>query len=371
VTGLKSFLTLLILISASFKATAVQAQVASIGDITELKGYGQVVRDETYPAELNFDIASNDEVQTRAGRVAITFLDDSTVKLTEHSQLLIDKYVFDPDPDKSEMALQFASGTIRFISGSVNKLNKKNITLSTPTSQIFVRGTDFTATVNELGESLIILLPDQFGDASGEILVTTAAGQVVLNKPYQATTTTVFESTPSKPITLDITLEFIDNLLIVSPPKEEISEEEVQQTQTADYLDFSDLDVDLLAEDLLEEDPDFDFTELDIDLLDVNFLEDLLDVLDELDTKEEEDQLTNFVAGINIAGTAIGQDRDTQITTIIQGSQVKLIRAVNQTAQVLVNGDQSYTVIFIQDGVSKVVQINGTGNSTITIRQGS
>ena len=108
---------------------AVQAQVASIGDITELKGYGQVVRGQAYPAELDFDIASNDEVQTRAGRVDITFLDDSTVKLTEHSQLLIDKYVFDPNPDKSEMALQFASGTIRFISGNVNKLNKKNITL--------------------------------------------------------------------------------------------------------------------------------------------------------------------------------------------------------------------------------------------------
>jgi|TARA_R100000030_G_scaffold12493_2_gene8343 hypothetical protein len=355
----------------SFKTTAAQAQAASIGDITELKGYGQVVRDQAYPAEIDFDIASNDEVQTRAGRVAITFLDDSTVKLTEHSQLLIDKYIYDPNPDKSEMALSFASGTIRFISGNVNKLNKKNITLSTPTSQIFVRGTDFTATVDETGRSLIILLPDEFGDASGEILVSTAAGQVVLDKPYQATTTTVFENTPSKPVTLDITLELIDNLLIISPPKEEISEEQVQENQSADYLDFTDLDVDLLAEDLLEEDPDFEFTELDIDLLDVDFLEDLLDIIDELDSKEEEDQLTNFVAGINISGTAIGQDRDTQITTLLQGSQVKMIRNVNQSAQVLLDGDQSYTVIFIQDGVSKVVQINGTGNSTITIRQGS
>ena len=355
----------------SFKTTAAQAQAASIGDITELKGYGQVVRDQAYPAEIDFDIASNDEVQTRAGRVAITFLDDSTVKLTEHSQLLIDKYVYDPNPDKSEMALSFASGTIRFISGNVNKLNKKNITLSTPTSQIFVRGTDFTATVDETGRSLIILLPDEFGDASGEILVSTAAGQVVLDKPYQATTTTVFENTPSKPVTLDITLELIDNLLIISPPKEEISEEQVQENQSADYLDFTDLDVDLLAEDLLEEDSDFEFTELDIDLLDVDFLEDLLDIIDELDSKEEEDQLTNFVAGINISGTAIGQDRDTQITTLLQGSQVKMIRNVNQSAQVLLDGDQSYTVIFIQDGVSKVVQINGTGNSTITIRQGS
>ena len=44
-TGLKLYLTLLILISASFKATAVQAQVASIGDITELKAVGEVFKD--------------------------------------------------------------------------------------------------------------------------------------------------------------------------------------------------------------------------------------------------------------------------------------------------------------------------------------
>jgi len=47
------------------------------------------------------------------------------------------------------------------------------------------------------------------------------------------------------------------------------------------------------------------------------------------------------------------------------------MRLVNQNAQVIVNGDNSYTVIFIQDGVSKTVQINGASTSTITIRQSS
>ena len=44
---------------------------------------------------------------------------------------------------------------------------------------------------------------------------------------------------------------------------------------------------------------------------------------------------------------------------------------VNQNAQVLVDGDDSYTVIFIQDGVTKTVQINGTSSSVITIKQSS
>jgi hypothetical protein len=142
-----------------------------IGDISELKGYGQILRDEPYPAVLDFDINSYDDVRTRAGRIAITFLDDSIVRLTEHSKLVIDEYIYDPNPNNSKMALKFASGTIRFVSGN---LNKNNIDLKTPTADIAVRGTDFTVTVDETGRSLIILLPDEFGDPSGEIVVSTA-----------------------------------------------------------------------------------------------------------------------------------------------------------------------------------------------------
>ena len=58
-----------------------------------------------------------------------------------------------------------------------------------------------------------------------------------------------------------------------------------------------------------------------------------------------------------------------QITTILQGDQIKLIRSVNQNAQVVVNSDGSYTVILIQDGVSNTVKINGGTSSSITIIQ--
>ena len=74
----------------------------SIGDITELTGYGRVYRDEPYEAALDFDINSLDNVQTSAGRIAITFLDESTVRLTEHSELLITDYVYNNNPDKSK-----------------------------------------------------------------------------------------------------------------------------------------------------------------------------------------------------------------------------------------------------------------------------
>ena len=335
----------------------------TIGDITELKGFGQIVRDQPYPAMLDFDIESYDNVQTRAGRVAITFLDNTEVRLTEHSNLVIDEYIY--NQNNSSMSLKFASGTIRFISGA---LNKQKVKLTTDSAEIAILGTDFTVTTTEFGASLIILLPDEFGNASGEIVVSTGAGQVTLNQPYQATTTSVFESAPTKPVTLDITLDFIDNMLIINPPKEVVAQAEESEQQTADYLDYNELDVDLLNEDFLKLDEDFEFTELDIDYLDVNFLEDLLDVLDALAT-EEQDQLAINLESASVSGTSIGQDTETQITTFIQGERLSMQRVVNQQAYLDLDSSGAYTVIFIQDGVSRTVKINGGSSSSITITQ--
>jgi len=351
-----------------FKTTKVQAQAVDIGGISELNGSAQIVREEPLDATLEFAIQSNDEAITTNGRMAITFLDDSKVTLTEHSQLLIDEYIYDPDPSKAKMALTFGLGTVRFVTGNLNKIDKQNITLKTPTANLAIRGTMFSVTVDELGKSLIILLPDALGLSSGEIEVVTAMGSVLLNKPFQATTVSVFESQPSKPVILDLNLDMIDNMLIVTPPKKEkVSYNEEVSTKQESILDFNELDVDYLDVDYLGED-ELEFTELDINFLDVNYLEDLLNVLDALAIAEDEDALAQATS-TQIAGTLLGKDPDTQITALITGNVVSLRRQVNESVRVDLDGSNSYTVIFIQDGVSNVVKVNGGGDSVITITQ--
>ena len=368
-TGLKLYqlAAMLLLLCVSFKTTKGQAQAADIGDISELNGSAQIVRDKPYNANLKFAIQSNDEAITTNGRMAITFLDDSKVSLTEHSQLIIDEYIFDADPSKSKMALTFGLGTARFITGNLNRIDKQNIKLQTPTANIAIRGTDFTATVDELGRSLIILLPDALGLSSGEIEVVTAMGSVTLNKPYEATTVSVFESAPSKPVILDLTLDMIDNMLIVTPPKEEIIVQEEITTKKENILDFNDLDIDYLAEDFLSNN-ELEFTELDINYLDVNYLEDLLNVLDALAIAEDEDALAQATS-TQITGTLLGKDPVTQITTLITGNIISLRRNVNESVQLDLDGNDSYTVIFIQDGISNVIKVNGGSDSVITITQ--
>lgn len=351
----------------SYKTTAEQVPAVNIGGISELKGDASVLRDQPYGAKLDFDIQQMDDVRTINGRVGITFLDDSIVRLTEHSKLVITEYVYDPDPSKGKMALRFANGTARFVSSKLGKIDKKNISLSTPTADIAIRGTDFTCTVDELGRSLIILLPDENGISSGEILVTTAIGTVTLNKPYQATTVNVFESAPSKPVILDLTLEIIDNMLIVNPPKEDLASLEESRVSNSggildiDYLEFDDLEFDYLAEDELQ------FNELDINYLDVNFFEDLLAVIEELDTLGDQALAT----GSLVQGTRFGQDLTTQITTYTQDDTLILERAVTQSTKLSLNISQGYTIILLQDGKTQQVLVNGGGDSTIKITQGA
>jgi hypothetical protein len=344
-----------------------QQSDANIGSVTEFKGTGRIVRDKPYDAALSFGIESYDNVETTNGRIGITFLNDTKVRLTEHSQLLIDEFIYDPDPSKSKMALQFASGTARFITGKLNTINKENIAISTPSANVSIRGTDFTVTVNELGESLIILLPKDDGTPSGEIVVATAVGEVILNQPYQATTVSMFETEPTKPVILDITLELIDNMLIVNPPKEDVNVTEKSVSSNSnnlldvDYLEFEDLDIDYLASD------DLEFTELDINYLDVNFLEDLLDIIQDVNELDQTETLLQ--ADLDLKGTTLGFDPDTQINTFTTDNTITFIRALENTVRVDLDKSNAYTVILIQNGKSTQIIVNGGSSSTITIKQ--
>ena len=357
-----------------FKMMVVLPLHADIGSITELRGQGAVIRDDTFPATLEQDIQQMDDVRTANGRLGITFIDDSQVRLTEHSKLVIDEVIFDPNPSKSKMKMQFASGTARFITGKIGQINKQNINISTPTAQIAIRGTDFTVTVDEFGKSLVILLPDANGLPSGEIVVATALGQVILNKPYQSTVTTVWEQSPTKPVILDLTLDLIDNLLIVSPPKKN---EELEQTEGSsgssdsstnildiDYLAYDGLDIDLLE---VEE----EFRELDIDYLGTNFLEDLLEVIETVDELDNNELASVGIAPVDIRGTTFGQDASTQITTFGDAEFLTIMRQVNQSVRLDINGQTGYNIILEQDGKSYNVVIGNGSDVTISIRQSS
>ena len=266
--------------------TLVTNSFATIGEVTLQTGSAVIDRqdgDKGIKVKKELDVLSYDTVKTGDGKVGIKFIDDTRVDVTEHSKLVIDEFVYDPNTKTGSLSLKASLGTIRYASGQIAKNSKQNVKISTPTATIAVRGTDFAMTVNEIGGSTIVLLPSCDGNGNcyvGEIEVQTDAGFVIMNQAFQATQVDTMESKPLKPVLLDLDIDMINNLLIVSQPKEieaGIEEEKklkaVANALDIDFLKFDDLEVDLL------EPEDEEFAELDIDFLDNDFLVDILEQL--------------------------------------------------------------------------------------------
>lgn len=358
-----------------------------IGDIIEQTGAGQIVRNDN-PLILSEDflpeIELYDTAETANGRMLIEFLDKAELALTEHTKILIDEVIYDPDPSKSKMTMQFVQGTARFASGKLAIMNKKNIDIKTPTATIGIRGTDFTTTVDEIGRSLIILLPDENGDASGEITVTNLGGTITLNEAYQATMVNTLDTPPSQTLTLNnITPNMIDNMFIVNPPpevKEQIEEEaraDMNQDQgilDVDFLEYDELDKDY---DDYANDPEYDARNgrIDIDYLAGDFLPDLLDAVEELLRTTEE--LADAQAGSgNIGGWALkgaqfGLNTDSQYNVFEEDGKLVVYRNVNGVISITFGAGASFSLSTNVDGYQGTILGNGGDDIIIVIKQGN
>jgi len=355
----------------------------NIGDITEHKGSGGITREgDNFATSLGLGVEQLDHIETANGRLMMTFLDDTVLRLTEHTEVELTSYYYDPNKkSSSRMAMNFVSGTARFATGGLGLVPRENIVINTPTATISIRGTDFTTSVDELGRSLVILLPETEctidGDCSpsGVITVTNDGGTVTLTEAYAATMVSSLDKIPTEPVTLDnVNLNMIDNMFIVNPPqeiKEAVEEASASTSGTAtSILDFTDLDTDYLANDFLAKD-EFEFTELDMDLLDVDFLQDVLVAIETVDILRRG---TRSAQGTEeFSGTALGFDKETQYNSIIdQGmGQLWFYREVNAVISVRVpigsnttlesTNEDKKTVITVGDGQSVVIIINQSG----------
>lgn len=356
------------------------AAVSTIGNITESSGSNGVKRDGGIEilGSQDLDILFKDTLETAQGRMKVMFLDETNLSLTEHSEVTIDEYIFDPNPTKSKLAMSFVQGTARFATGRLGLVPKENIVINTPTATIGVRGTDFTTTVDELGRSLIILLPETEctidGDCSpsGEITVTNDGGQVVLSEAYAATMVSSFDNAPMTPVVLEnITILQIDNMFIVSPPLQ-IEEQMAEDAQSADatdaILDFNELNIDLLAEDWDDKKADLEFSELDINYLDGDFLQNVLTAFISQDFLEESSSSNE----VDVQGTSYGYDAKTEYNTIIDsaGGELRFYRFVNGVISIRTSMTTNITLDSENEGKKNFIT-NGDGQSVlVTIRQG-
>ena len=347
----------------------------SIGDIIESTGLGSLTRNnETIQSAVNTKVNLYDRAETTNGRMLIEFLDKAELALTEHTRVLIDEVIYDPNPDKSKMVMKMAFGTARFASGG--GISKQNIDISTPTAQIAVRGTNFTTTIDELGRSLVILLPDEFGDPSGIIIVSNDAGEVTLDQAYAATMVSSLDSKPTQSVVINgITPAIIDNMFIVNPPQEirQEIEEGLNENQDSgildvDFLEFNELEADALK----DTEVNLEYSELDIDFLEADFLRDLLDVIEELEAttvKLVDQQATTSVGGVRLSGATLGKNNDSQYNIFVEDGGLVFYRDVQGVIRIKVPIDSSTKLITNVEGYEGTIDLEGGNDSIIVITQ--
>ncbi|ODR96403.1 hypothetical protein AUC69_14675 [Methyloceanibacter superfactus] len=76
---------------------------------------------------------------TASGLVQVLLLDGSTFTVGPNSDLVIDKFVYDPKKKTGEMIATFSKGTMRFIGGKLSK-NEGGVTVKTPSGALAIRG---------------------------------------------------------------------------------------------------------------------------------------------------------------------------------------------------------------------------------------
>lgn len=351
------------------------------GAIGEIKGSGVLERDsQVIEGGTGVGVQSMDTAVTAKGKMRIDFVDDTRVDLTDHSRLLIDEFVYDPANDIGSISLKASLGTVRYASGQIAKRYQQNVKIRTPSATIGVRGTDFIMLVDEIGGTMVTLLPSCDSNGTcivGEISVESDTGFVIMNQAFQTTQIKSSYQKPTKPLVLDLDEKQIGNLLILrkrSPYDEE--EIEILKKQRAqfefldiDYLEFDDLDTDALTDSIkdiwvtdLMRGTDYYLGELLYDMIDQLNLQLAALFRNELDKQNEQ----------FFADQQFGYDPDTRIELEKSDPNYVFRRTdagvVNMT-QLTLSQEGGYIINVEQQGEAILDYRLGAGINSIDIRQ--
>jgi hypothetical protein len=305
----------------------------------------------------------NDTVVTARSRAELTFEDKTTVKISEQSKLLIDDFVYDANRGTGRLALKVALGTAKYASGQIAKSNPQQVAVKTPTATIAVRGTDFSMTVDELGRSIVMLLPscDAAACVTGQIEVFNNAGSVIMDTAYQATFVSSVDVAPRSPVVLNIDPANISNLMIVAFPTELKSQEVDTQSQTSldvDFLNQQFLEFDELNKDLLST-----YKRLDKDFLDSDFLFNALDAGTAAMIADADSILsTNQMLPGYQASSLLKWNLDDENRLILR-------RDLGNAFEIWMPSEQDAILQANQAGVPLYQQINNGGTTRINITQ--
>lgn len=125
------------------------------------------------------EVYANERIKTgEAAKAQFMFLDKTVLSLGPKAELVLDKFVYDPNKGTGQVAVNALQGTFRFVTGAQNP---NNYTIKTPVATLGIRGTVLDLVVQK-GQMAVLLI-------EGAVTIRMKNGQTVqLTKPGTAMT---------------------------------------------------------------------------------------------------------------------------------------------------------------------------------------
>ncbi|MEO1250634.1 MAG: putative Ig domain-containing protein, partial [Pseudomonadota bacterium] len=166
---------------------------APIGHIEQVEGEVLITRADgtVVVAKEGTPLFQDDVITTDAsGSVGLRFIDGMTMSLANDARMVLDEFSYNPEAGEGGGIIEVIQGLFSFISGEAAKMGLDSLVIETPTMTIGVRGTKVVANAAAEGETTqVVLLPEDDGTI-GKIMISTDAGQELLEEAFVSTTVT-------------------------------------------------------------------------------------------------------------------------------------------------------------------------------------
>jgi ferric-dicitrate binding protein FerR (iron transport regulator) len=148
------------------------------------------------------DVYSGETVRTpEAGSTRLVFQDSTELNIGANSTVVLDNFVYDPGSRTGDASINFTKGIFRFVTGDIQ--NKSNVKLTTPTTSLTIRGTDFKVIVTDAGTIVAVKtgaveIKPCGGTAETRLLT---AGEAASVSPSCSVSSVSLSSVPTDPAT--------------------------------------------------------------------------------------------------------------------------------------------------------------------------
>ncbi len=160
---------------------------AKAGTVLALTGTVNVIRAGTatpVPLKTGDEVDMGDTVQTgQDGKADLLFADNTDMRLSENTKMVVDTYVYDPsNPSGNKARYSWLEGAFQYVSGLIGKEDPTDVNIETPVGSLGIRGTEFICKSDGMANDLEIDL------ISGAIALTpngSATAGPTMNAPVQ------------------------------------------------------------------------------------------------------------------------------------------------------------------------------------------